>query len=71
MVFSINAVDTGPNNFTAFQALAKQINGTQANGTQAGSAATPSSSKNGAAFSSPAISAYITFAALGLIRTLL
>jgi hypothetical protein len=65
MVFSINAVYNGPNNFTAFQALAKHINGTQA------AAATPTSSKNGAAFSSPAISAYITFIALGLIRTLL
>jgi hypothetical protein len=35
MVFSINAADTGPNNVTAFQALAKQIT----YGTQAGSAA--------------------------------
>lgn len=44
MVFSINAVESGPNNFAAFQSLAKQINGT---GTSGGSA-TPSSSQNGA-----------------------
>lgn len=28
MVFAANAVDSGPNNFTAFQALAEQLNGT-------------------------------------------
>ncbi len=28
MVFSINAVETGPNNFAAFQAKAKTLNGT-------------------------------------------
>ncbi|KAJ7243410.1 hypothetical protein B0H12DRAFT_1131014, partial [Mycena haematopus] len=28
MVFSVNAVESGPNNFAAFQALAKQLNGT-------------------------------------------
>ena len=28
MVFSVNAIDTGPNNFAAFQARAKQLNGT-------------------------------------------
>jgi len=33
MVFSANAVETGPNNFEAFQARAKQINGTSSNST--------------------------------------
>jgi len=28
MVFSANAVESGPKNFAAFQALAKQLNGT-------------------------------------------
>lgn len=28
MVFAANAVEDGPNNFSAFQALAKQLNGT-------------------------------------------
>jgi len=42
MVFAINAVDNGPKNFTAFQALAKQINGTSS-GTS-GSSTTSASS---------------------------
>jgi hypothetical protein len=33
MVFSANAVETGPNNFEAFQARAEQINGTSSNST--------------------------------------
>lgn len=28
MVFSVNAIESGPNNFAAFQAKAKQLNGT-------------------------------------------
>ena len=28
MVFSVNSVETGPNNFAAFQARAMQLNGT-------------------------------------------
>ncbi|KAI5122569.1 hypothetical protein M0805_004786 [Coniferiporia weirii] len=39
MVFAINAQDSGPKNFTAFQASAKQINGTgTTNGTSSGAA---------------------------------
>ncbi|KAF8969952.1 hypothetical protein BDZ97DRAFT_2055606 [Flammula alnicola] len=33
MVFAANAVESGPKNFAAFQALAKQLNGTAANST--------------------------------------
>ncbi|KII88409.1 hypothetical protein PLICRDRAFT_111045 [Plicaturopsis crispa FD-325 SS-3] len=44
MVFSINAVESGPNNFAAFQALAKSINGTS---TSTSSGASPSSSGSG------------------------
>ncbi|TDL27627.1 hypothetical protein BD410DRAFT_762738 [Rickenella mellea] len=39
MVFSVNAIESGPNNFEAFQALAKQLNGT---GTSTSSGASPS-----------------------------
>lgn len=43
MVFSANAVETGPNNFEAFQARAEQINGTGSNSTSS-----TSGSRNGA-----------------------
>ena len=33
MVFAANAVESGPNNFEAFQALAERINGTSSNST--------------------------------------
>ncbi len=33
MVFAANAIESGPNNFEAFQARAKQINGTSSNST--------------------------------------
>ncbi len=33
MVFAANAVESGPNNFEAFQARAEQINGTSSNST--------------------------------------
>ncbi|KAH8831504.1 Cupredoxin [Flagelloscypha sp. PMI_526] len=50
MVGSINAVESGPNNFAAFQALAKRINGTTSgaagNGTGGGSGGGSSSSPN-------------------------
>lgn len=44
MVFAINAVESGNKSFAAFQALAKQINGTAASGTASG--ATPSSTSS-------------------------
>ena len=47
MVFSINAVESGPNNFAAFQALAKRINGTAAPATTSPTPA-PSTPANGA-----------------------
>lgn len=43
MVFAINAVESGNKSFAAFQALAKQINGTQPAATSTASAGTPSS----------------------------
>lgn len=47
MVFAINAVDNGPKNFTTYQALAKQINGTSTT-TASGSSGTSSSNVSGA-----------------------
>jgi len=57
MVFAVNAVDNGPKNFTAFQALAKQLNATSGTGSTSTTAAgstqtggsTTSSTTNGAA----------------------
>lgn len=40
MVFSINAVESGPNNFSAFQTLAERINGTGTTGS--GTSTSPS-----------------------------
>ncbi|CCO28080.1 hypothetical protein BN14_02072 [Rhizoctonia solani AG-1 IB] len=50
MVFAINAVESGNKSFTAYQALAKQLNGT-GSGTPASSSAAPSAS----ATSSPSV----------------
>ncbi|KAL0947458.1 hypothetical protein HGRIS_013565 [Hohenbuehelia grisea] len=44
MVFSVNAVESGPNNFAAFQEKAKQLNGTAA--TSASGAPSPSASNS-------------------------
>ncbi|KAJ7671890.1 hypothetical protein B0H17DRAFT_1183561 [Mycena rosella] len=56
MVFSINAVESGPNNFNAFQQLAMRTNssgtssnGTSSNGTATGTGAAPGASKPGGA----------------------
>lgn len=38
MVFSANAVESGPKNFSAFQALAKQLNGTSPSANQSNGA---------------------------------
>ncbi|KIJ63263.1 hypothetical protein HYDPIDRAFT_29525 [Hydnomerulius pinastri MD-312] len=48
MVFAVNAVASGPNNFAAFQALAMQLNGTGSS-TSAGSSPTQTGSNGGAA----------------------
>jgi len=44
MVFAINSDESGPRNFTAFQALAKQLNATTSNSTSGGSSGGGSSS---------------------------
>lgn len=49
MVFSANAIESGPNNFAAFQALAEQLNGTS---TSTSSATSSSSSTTSSQHSS-------------------
>ncbi|KAF8655502.1 hypothetical protein AX16_003032 [Volvariella volvacea WC 439] len=46
MVFAINAVEDGPNNFAAFQELARRINGTRSSDPSGGDAS-PSGDNNG------------------------
>lgn len=51
MVFSVNAIESGPYNFAAFQGLARQINGTSASspsGSTSGTASAPGPSSTGA-----------------------
>jgi plastocyanin len=46
MVFSVNAVESGPNNFAAFEAAAKQQNGTTASSSLSPSSSTTASSSS-------------------------
>ncbi|KAF7359282.1 hypothetical protein MSAN_01270600 [Mycena sanguinolenta] len=62
MVFSVNAVESGPNNFAAFQALAIQLNGT-ANSTTSATGATDTT--NGALL--PVRSAAAMVALVGVV----
>ena len=48
MVFSVNAIETGPNNFAAFKARAMQLNGTSATSSPTSTASGSSSSDSGA-----------------------
>lgn len=49
MVFSVNAVEAGPNNFEAFQAKAIQLNGTSTTSSTATSSSSTSTSSSNAA----------------------
>jgi plastocyanin len=60
MVFSINSVETGPNNFAAFQALAKQQNGTSSSTTSTASGA----NRRTGTFRSASVAAFV-FALFG------
>ncbi|EJD06125.1 uncharacterized protein FOMMEDRAFT_18308 [Fomitiporia mediterranea MF3/22] len=44
MVFSVNAIESGPNNFAAFKTRAMQINGTSSSSTASGAGSSPTSS---------------------------
>lgn len=48
MVFALNAVDNGPKNFTAFQAAARQLNGTASTSSTAASSESTSGTTSGA-----------------------
>ncbi|KAJ7349148.1 hypothetical protein DFH08DRAFT_743009 [Mycena albidolilacea] len=66
MVFSVNAVESGPNNFAAFQAKAIQLNGTAAATSASPSGTgTPSNDSNGAIL--PGRSAAAMMALLGAV----
>jgi hypothetical protein len=65
MVFSVNAIATGPNNFAAFQALAMQQNGTSAT-PSSGAASTPTPT-NGASVRSVSHGAGIVVAFVAAI----
>jgi hypothetical protein len=64
MVFSVKAVESGPNNFAAFQAKAIQLNGTAASA-PASPSGTPSNDSNGAIL--PGRSAAAMMALLGVV----
>jgi hypothetical protein len=69
MVFSINAVESGPNNFAAFQALAKRGGAAAAAGNKNASASagapSPSQSTGAAAVSKPL--SYVSVMVLGAV----
>jgi len=54
MVFSINAVESGPNNFAAFQALAEHINGTSTSATSTAPSSSTATSSASATHSNAA-----------------
>ncbi|KAJ6606455.1 hypothetical protein DFH09DRAFT_9341 [Mycena vulgaris] len=61
MVFSVNAVETGPNNFAAFKANAMQLNGTSAGSTP------PTTDTTSGASISPVRSAAVMMALVGVV----
>jgi len=66
MVFSVNAVESGPNNFAAFQAKAIQLNGTASASASPSASGSPSTDKtNGALL--PVRSAAAMMALVGLV----
>lgn len=75
MVFSINAVESGPNNFAAFLNLAKELNGTSSSssGTSTGtttSVSSTSTKKSGAVSLSSSVFNYGAGAVLALMGAL-
>lgn len=69
MVFAANSVESGPNNFAAFQALAMKLNGTNTTSTATGTASTASSTstaKSGAVRMESARSAGTALAVISL-----
>lgn len=66
MVFSANAIESGPNNFAAFQAKAKQLNGTSTSSSQSSTSVSPSATTS---TTSSAVSTFVNHNgfALGVI----
>jgi len=71
MVFSANSVESGPNNFAAFQAAAEQQNGTTSSSTASGSTSTSKSSASGAGIIQVNRGAGIMIALVGVVFGLL
>jgi len=71
MVFSVNSVESGPNNFAAFQAAAKQQNGSTSSTTASSSSPTDKSSASGASMIQINRGAGITVALVGVAFGLL
>jgi plastocyanin len=68
MVFAVNAIETGPNNFDAFKAKAIQLNGTSASSS---SAPAPTSSTGGASSTSVSHGAGIVVAVIAVVFSVL
>ena len=71
MVFSVNAVESGPNNFAAFQGAAKQQNGSTASTSASTPSSTGKSNASGAGMIQVNRGAGITVALVGLALGLL
>ncbi|KAL5533378.1 hypothetical protein ACEPAF_5154 [Sanghuangporus sanghuang] len=70
MVFSANAIESGPNNFAAFKQRAMQLNGTSASSSPTSTASGSSSSSSSAALSIHGLTGAGAGASLGLVSLL-
>ncbi|KAJ7492492.1 hypothetical protein FB451DRAFT_1022358 [Mycena latifolia] len=70
MVFAINAVDSSPRNFSAFQSIAKQLNGTATTTTNS-SASSPSATTGGALSLRISGGASVIFTLVAIVASLL
>ena len=71
MVFAVNAVEDSPRNFTAFQSLAIQLNGTNATGASTGTGSGSTTGSNGASAGSVLSSAFSLGALAAAVAVLL
>lgn len=71
MVFAINSDESGPRNFAAFQALAKQLNATASNSTGGSSGGGSSGGSSGAGVVNGIASGSVVALVAGFIALLL
>ena len=67
MVFSANAVESGPNNFAAFQAAAKAQNGTSSTASSSAAGASSTASGKNASGAMPSFAGRGAGLAIGLV----